>query len=505
MPHILPRTDPRRRTGTASVRAGTRLSPAQPRRGSSSGKGRPFRTAASRTCAAKASPTALAVRATASRRGRPSGRSVTTGAPSSTTSRRRSAGHVLDTLAGAPRTEQRHGHHRCGRVHGQPRDPSPDAGDVAPPPVALGEDPHDPAPPQHPQCRLECRATGLAVHRDLTGGSQDRPQRAAEHLLLDQDVRTAAARPRAAPGRRSPRGGSARGSRVRSAAGARLRPAARPTPRGRGTVRSPGTTPGPRSVARVPPGARPVTDPPTASTSPSTASTVSSMPRPDESTVVTPSAAVRNSTTVESVSSRPTTSWRVAAIAAASAVPCRSVARRASRASSLAVRSRRTSASGAITVVMSRPSTTIPLPSLKPTGHALGVDHAALPGAELGPGGQVGRHLGHHGARSPRSGSPHRRPCSPTADGGRRRVETHRRAAWTRSPRRPRPRRRGRRPGRGTTTPPPGTSHRCRGTPGRGAARPTGATVDFPEPDGPSMATTTPVLALTRPPATHVP
>ena len=71
-------------------------------------------------------------------------------------------------------------------------------------------------------------------------------------------------------------------------------------------------------------------------------------------------AAAMKSATVESRASRVTTWSRVASIALSSSVPCTSRARRARRACSDAVSSTRTSASGATTVVMSRPSTTMP-------------------------------------------------------------------------------------------------------------------------------------------------
>ena len=84
--------------------------------------------------------------------------------------------------------------------------------------------------------------------------------------------------------------------------------------------------------------------------------------------MVTPSAAVMKAETVESCASRRTTSSRVAAMAAASAAPWRSRARRARRAASSAVSRMRTSASGATTVVMSRPSATMPRPAERAPG-----------------------------------------------------------------------------------------------------------------------------------------
>ena len=83
------------------------------------------------------------------------------------------------------------------------------------------------------------------------------------------------------------------------------------------------------------------------------------------STRVTPSGAVRNWETVASSRSRRTTWSRRASASTCFPAASRSPARRARRASSEAVTSRRASASGAMTVVMSRPSATMPAPSEK--------------------------------------------------------------------------------------------------------------------------------------------
>ena len=83
------------------------------------------------------------------------------------------------------------------------------------------------------------------------------------------------------------------------------------------------------------------------------------------STSVTPSGAVRNWETVASSRSRRTTWSRRAAASTTLPAASRSAARRARRASSLAVTSRRTCACGAMTVVTSRPSATIPAPPEK--------------------------------------------------------------------------------------------------------------------------------------------
>ena len=91
-------------------------------------------------------------------------------------------------------------------------------------------------------------------------------------------------------------------------------------------------------------------------TTPRTAATVWLKSRSVESTTVTPGAAVRKSTTWESEASR---RCSASATDAASCVVS-SALRRAARTSGAAVRRIRTGASGATTVVMSRPSTTTP-------------------------------------------------------------------------------------------------------------------------------------------------
>src|SRR5699024_3755784 len=95
-------------------------------------------------------------------------------------------------------------------------------------------------------------------------------------------------------------------------------------------------------------------------TSSSTVSTTRSKSMSLVSSVYTPSAASRKLVVAESFASRPVTRSSVAAIALASTLPWTSFARRATRTSSRAGISMRTSASGATTAVMSRPSTTMP-------------------------------------------------------------------------------------------------------------------------------------------------
>ena len=89
---------------------------------------------------------------------------------------------------------------------------------------------------------------------------------------------------------------------------------------------------------------------------PITASTVWSKSSSVESTVVTPSAAVMKSTTFASAASR----RRICSPTSAVDEPTSSAERRAARTPSSAVSRMRTGASGATTVVMSRPSTTMP-------------------------------------------------------------------------------------------------------------------------------------------------
>ena len=105
------------------------------------------------------------------------------------------------------------------------------------------------------------------------------------------------------------------------------------------------------------------------------ASTVSSRVRCDESTTVTPSPASGERRRRWSPTRRGRPRGRGSPRSpSASSLPCTSSARRASRAASDAVSSTLTSASGATTVVMSRPSTTMP-----PVGGEL-----ALPPHQLG-------------------------------------------------------------------------------------------------------------------------
>src|SRR5690606_32765336 len=208
----------------------------------------------------------------------------------------------------------------------------------------------------------------LPVHRDLPGPRHEESDRGVEELLLDEDV--AAPRQRTVQQRAVDDAGVVRGHDGR--AGGRQMARTVYTGVRPHVVEEPSHTAGPcrapavdvlgadtlataRLGHRRPSWVEVITD--------STAATVSSMPRALESMVTTPSAAVWNEETVESSASRRRASSRGAARAVSSAAPCRSRARRASRACSSATSRMRTSASGATTVVMSRPSATTPGPA----------------------------------------------------------------------------------------------------------------------------------------------
>ena len=153
--------------------------------------------------------------------------------------------------------------------------------------------------------------------------------------------------------------------------------------------------------------------------------------------------------------------------------------------SSLAVSRIRTSASGATTVVMSRPSATTPPAALgarldqsrwrrRSSARTPRLVATVLTAAEI----RVSRIVGGR--------CPARRPGRTGASGSvpisRSQVAGH--------VRRLRPRRRGRRPAPGRPSRPRDTSRRCRGTPEPSRRPRSGSTVDLPDPDGPSMATT---------------
>src|SRR5665648_274038 len=273
--------------------------------------------------------------------------------------------YVVDALPRAPGAKERHGHHSRTRADGQPRRPGTGVGDVAATSTALREDADNSPALEHRERRCQCRSAVAPVNRDLPRRAEQPADRAPEQLDLDHDVRA----PRAGTDHQWAIGEAEMVSGDDHRAGPRHPLGAddpgvpenpcheAPQPA------TPARTDAARHLGTVRAHRRPAS---TRRTTVRTASTVSSNVRGEESTVTTPSAAVRNSTTVESWASRRTTWSRVAAMLAASATPCTSSARRASRASSLAVSRIRTSASGAITVVMSRPSATTPRPPLHP-------------------------------------------------------------------------------------------------------------------------------------------
>src|SRR5690606_22552569 len=221
-----------------------------------------------------------------------------------------------DALARAPRAEHGHGHHRRPGVHGEPRDAGPRRRPVPAAPVALREDPDDAAPLQQREGHGQGGPPVAAVDGDLAREAEEEADGRPEQLDLDEDVRAAG---RAADHQR-PVGEPEVVRRHDDRTGLRhvLGPddAGVPEPeRDRAADPAPPARPDrPRDPGRA---HRTSSSPVASATSARTASTVSSKVSALESTVTTPSAAFRNSTTVLSRASRPTTCARVAASDAA--------------------------------------------------------------------------------------------------------------------------------------------------------------------------------------------